>query len=165
MDGASRENLGRNKLYTHHPLPVLFLFICIIHTAFWLLGNKKKKSPYPPPSPPASQLTALLHRSQPLNRFVILADSHGRGTAPRIMDGPGGDYTPGECKAPTLQSDKSTTHPHLTLRPLPTSLPGIILLWDEIDLRHAGHVGENWFQRVLGTYLQMKAANQPGGWE
>lgn len=65
MDGASRENLGQNKLYTHHSLPVLFLFICIIHTVFWLLGNKKKSIPYtittsilthrPPPPLPTPQ--------------------------------------------------------------------------------------------------------------
>lgn len=80
------------------------------------------------------------------------------------MDGPGGDYTPGECKAPTLPCDKSTTHPHPTLHPLLTSLPDIILLWDEIDPLHAGHVGGNWFQRVLRTYLLM-AANQLGWWK
>lgn len=75
------------------------------------------------------QLTALFQHPlhSPLNRSVILGDSHGRGRALRVMDGLGGDYTPGECKAPTLPCDKSTVLPHLTVHPL-LSLPGIILL-------------------------------------
>lgn len=49
---------------------------------------------YPPP--PSRRAPA------PVRQFVTLADSHGLGTAPRVMDGLGGDYTPGECKAPSL---------------------------------------------------------------
>lgn len=92
-------------------------------------------------------LTTLLHRSHPVHQFVIPADSHGRGTAPRVMNGLGGDYTPGECKAPSLLCDKSAAHtPYLLLlllQPLLAPLPGIILLCDEIDPLHAGHVREN----------------------
>lgn len=150
-----------------HPSPPTRIVSFYLYHPYCLLTpweQKKKKSipstittsiPTHRPPPPLPTPQPVCHPGwQPRSRH----SSEDNGC-------PGGDYTPGECKAPTLQSDKSTTHPHLTLRPLLTSLPGIILLWDEIDLRHAGHVGENWFQRVLGTYLQMKAANQPGGWE
>lgn len=73
------------------------------------------------------------------------------------MDGPGGDYTSGERQSTHFAMRQKS--PHLSLQPLFTSLPGIILFWDEINPRHADHVGENWFQGVLGTYLLMKAAN------
>lgn len=34
-----------------------------------------------------------------------------------------------------------------------------ILFWNVIDLLHAGHAAENWFQRVLRTHSLMMAAN------
>lgn len=93
-DRASREN-------TYNPLSILFLFICTVLMSSDSMGNKIHIIQQQHPSVPLSSC------SQPLDRFVILDDSHGRGTALRVMDGPGGDYTPGECKAPTLPCKKS----------------------------------------------------------
>lgn len=85
------------------PDPYCFFLSIIIFTVIAPLYHL-----YRPLPPRAPQLTTLLHCSPPLDRFVILGDSHGRGTAPRVMDGPRSDYTPRECKAPTLLCDKST---------------------------------------------------------
>lgn len=83
------------------PCPYRFFFICTVLMSSDSMGNKIHIIQQQHPSVPLSSC------SQPLDQFVILDDSRGRGTALSVMDGPGGDYTPGECKAPTLPCNKS----------------------------------------------------------
>lgn len=144
MNAASREN-------TSNPSPILFLFICTILMSSDSLGNKIHTLHQQRPNAPSSSSAPrpVCHPGwQPRTR----QSSERNGWSWRWL------YIRGMQSTHFAMRQKS---PQPTLQPLLTSLPGIILLWDEIDPLHADHVGENWFQRVFGTYLLMKAANQP----